>query len=513
MTNTFQQSERIGNNSNDTQQQLVYENMVLSQAALDANFVFVEWAKSARFRIIPQLLNGEVAIALDPNGQPEEYTNWKKEKKFSYRHMIGGWMQRCDIMGVYHNRQVTTLCTDVRGSEDGDTVKGGSPASVICDKVKWKAREQWYRNKQGIPFDETVPKHWIRWMDLDPERGNIIQAQGDKPDMRKFPFPSTNFMVQTLFWEKDGEALSGQVDANGAAIPAANVIFCMPSSGWKKFEIDICKRKKTNEALTPSNCHFGDFISEDAGQVLTTYKVDKTTYAVGIDYDAGICPLTVDQIAQWWRPWEELINVMTYEESIRELGKAMGEETVGYGLAGSAYEKWCPEEWLEKGRQIQRSYNKQEIEALLNTGIVGSQAATPQVGQAPAAQTTHQAGPVTTAPATTVDPNQQIPGLEQQTQRPNIQLPPQQSAGLPPQQEEAQQQTPQQAPVTGVANVANVANVSTRPPMESAEELKAKATSNTVVMPESVANADATQKVDEAQMSNALDNFKNNQGS
>jgi hypothetical protein len=493
----------MGHNSNETALDVVYEDMVLSKTALEANFVLVT-DKAARFRILPQLSedNSEVMLALDPEGEPEEYLpKGKKKKAYSYRHMIGNWMQRVDILRVYHNHTVTTLCTDVSTSRDGDVVKGGSPAQIITEKVKWKAREQHYRNRQGLPFDETVPKHWIRWVGLNPDSPEIRQSQSEHPDMSNYPFPSTNFMVQTLFWESGEEPLSGQRDENGNTVPAANVIFCIPKSAWKVFEIKIAQRRVNNQPLTPANCKFGDFITLENGQMLTTYKVDDTKYDLDVDYNTGAVPLTAEQVAKWWRPWRELINVMTYEDNILELGKVLGESTVGYGLLGSPYEKYCPTEWLEAGKLINRSYKKDELAAMAATGLTATQAATPQVGQAPA--TAHQA-------ATPAAAKQQAAPAAQNT---GIVLPPQPGAGTTPttspQPKLPEQQPAAAAPVTNVATVAVTAAPAGMPAMAPPEQLQQQ--SSGVAMPPEVATAggEAPVDVDKDKLAGALERFEN----
>jgi len=358
-----------------------------------------------RIRMLPELteVDGvwDEGCAINPSGDPED--------------LLGPTFFKAEMASVYKDGTRTEFFGNVNIPEDETKIGGWSATKTCLIQLRRKLGEQHYRLKRGMPISEDIPEDWLRWAEVNPKE----MPHGEHPRLRAIEAPFLKRLIQCFV------SVEASVSFGDGRWKEGVGVLALPASAYTVFEGHIKQRINPGEDLSPSNCMFGDYCSLAGGSLMQMdvfsppIEPGKKADPKQVKYSLSLVPNSVtpfrsEDVQGFWKPWEEILDLPTsYEEDVLRLGKILGNKEVGFGLRGSVYQRFVPEEWLELAKDIAPGLKKEEMDALQRTGTTPAQAAAPVIpsnfqpttpapapspSAAPAPAPT-QAPPVATTPA------------------------------------------------------------------------------------------------------------------
>ena len=320
-------------------------------------------------RLFPPVVDGEVWGVLNPDTTEEMPLRSRLSDIFLDIEMV----QRAGGLGGKGIE--TDMITSVLKTDEGTEAPKSfyTPYREFVWRLRTKIEEQFTRAKAGLPQD--IPRHWFKYRDQGgfkpgvkfgrmpyPQgRGNTDKDTGEKrPDL---------YMVQCLALHING---TSRKDDKGKVRWQGPCIFVIPASAAADFFDRLTSRKNEDEPLGPKNNDFGDCISLKDGCTIKLKKLQDNKYVLRTGREIKVSKEMVERV---YRPWDELINIPTVEDSIKWIAEAYGDPAmVDYAFrevddnpkCGRWYE-WVPEEWKGLADNIAEPLSKEALQELIKT--------------------------------------------------------------------------------------------------------------------------------------------------
>ena len=297
-------------------------------------------ANVTRFRIIPAIEDGQELAPLNPEATVET----------PLQETIGEVFYVAEIVNMLGSKRLTYISA-ANADASGVAPPGDwSPTRITVHNLRKKIEEQIKRKARHLPTD--IPKAWY----------NL--AEGKYP-FSALPYPNELFLVQCMAIEVNGHKRKN-LETNKPEW-VAPAILALPSSATTHF-FDAIRSKATDGPLSTDNNLFGDFCTCDKGCLLQVKKMLKkaqqtsgSSFTYGI-YKQQLLPLAVNKAASLWKPWETILRIPTVEQTIQWLFIALGAEAVAFGLRGTPYEGYIPEECQGTADSIKDPVSDEDLE-------------------------------------------------------------------------------------------------------------------------------------------------------
>jgi len=293
----------------------------------DSGYVWLQnWltdlSNVTRFRILPAMEEGQELTPLNPEATSET----------PLQEIIGEVFYVAEIVNMLGSKRLTYISA-ANADAAGEAPPGDwSPTRVTVHNLRKKIEEQIKRKGRHLPTD--IPKAWFSL------------AEGKFP-FSALPYPNELFLVQCMAIEVNGHTRKNlQTNAIEWIAPA---VLALPSSATTHF-LDAIKTRAAEGPLSTENNLFGDFCTCKGGHLLQLKKMTKKaqkTSGGSFTYDLykqQQLPLDAAKAAAMWKPWEDILRVPTVEQTIQWLLTALGPEALDFGLRGTPYENYVPDD-------------------------------------------------------------------------------------------------------------------------------------------------------------------------
>jgi hypothetical protein len=283
--------------------------------------------------------NGKEEVTLNPDGSSDA-----KEEA------LGQAFVSLEICNFYKGGRHSFISNVKEEDREGRPAPGGqSPAHKFMRRLRYKLWEQITKKERGYKLD--VPEHWLAW-----HENNIVTD------------PQVQYAVQCMAKEINGEI---RLNMKKEAEWIAPAVFLIPSSAFKTFSPKITERRDPNKPLSLTNNRFGDFCSCSGGHLLRLVKyvtkVGKQGMGSGTVYDLLLddpCPLDVETAAQYVRPWEEILNIPTVEDTIEILANCFEPVALDFAFRGTPYHRYLDATYAGLADTIAEALKPEEIKGM-----------------------------------------------------------------------------------------------------------------------------------------------------
>jgi len=341
---------------------------------------YLKDGNTTRFRIVPAFdpETGEEELALNPEATPD----------MEFEDIFGPVIFKAEVTDAIGTNNATFISGVSHDRAGNPVTDGWSPTKVMLRRLRYKLEEAEILQSAGRTSD--IPQEWRRWL----RRAN-----------RMTKLPSELLLMQVMVCEYNGEVKqdlkSGETDW---IFPACIAI---PRTAQPTFLTDAKTKENLSKDLSASNNLFGDFCSVAGGHNIMLRKLapekedDKNTYNLRL---VELQALDEEEARDISMPWEEMVHIPTVEDTIEWLVESFDGTAVDFGLRGSSYEQYIPEECIGSASMIADCVNLKDLRAQLAGGTSqGGGAATPPAyappgGAAPAGRVRPAAVPRSVLP-------------------------------------------------------------------------------------------------------------------
>jgi hypothetical protein len=309
-------------------------------------------SSTTQFRILP---------SFDSNGN-EEFPYYPDGDISAPKSCLANAFANMEVLHFYQNGVTYDFVTSIQEADNKGALVppfSKTPAKCIFDSMGWVMFAQNILLKKG--YDSEIPDRWMNYLKYE-----------------TFSFKPTTFvMAQCLVTRFNGEPT---VDANKK--PVLFGVFGIPTNAEGNFLKTVVTKVEPEEPLSWDNIpsHF-DIVRLDNGFLLTLSRADNSqglTYKGKPKAEYSITPVkkypvSKDLATSIVKPWTEVFNVPTLEDSIARMLDLFGPEVVDYGLQKTPYIKYLSSEYVGSSTDFKFSFTgkkKAVLEAIPNKAPV-----------------------------------------------------------------------------------------------------------------------------------------------
>jgi hypothetical protein len=259
------------------------------------------------------------------------------------------------VGGLDGQGMTTDMITSVF-DDNGAAIGGFTPYRSFVFRLREKISEQLVLAAAGETTD--IPNTWFRYKNEGGKRGRewslLSWPYGGGSRRRDTEEASVDpYLVQCIALYINGaerkDPETGKLRRQGPCV------FALPMSGAPAFFDALLTPLDADAPVSYVNNQFGDCFSLTQGRVLQLKKLPakangSSDYVLRLGMQE---PLTLAQVTAMYRPWSELVNLPSPEESIRWIAEAFGDpvmvdyafrEVPGDKRSGK-WAQYIPEEW------------------------------------------------------------------------------------------------------------------------------------------------------------------------
>lgn len=292
----------------------------------DSNFLYIpnklsksqegEEDNKTEIRMLPYIDGtGEVWDPLHPEGTVKEMDD-----------SLGIAFCKAELLQFFKGGMYTLLTTVKDEDREGNPVNGPTPWSKFMRRMDFKMAEVKSQLKQGGEIEPGI-KHWAGIKD------------------GTFSRPQELYFIQCL-----AKKINGDVKMkDGKPVPVGPAVFAIPRYIQTKTEffsqmLSIDDDAPEGAELSPETCVLGDFYSLEQGKPLRLSRIDQdsnTIYSMSLGKKAW--PLKTENVKKMVCPWDEILDVQSVEDSIKEISKLFEPRMLAYAFRNSTLAPYLKE--------------------------------------------------------------------------------------------------------------------------------------------------------------------------
>jgi len=330
---------------------------------------------STNMRILPSINEqGIEDIALNPAAT----------KDTEEEDLYGPFAANIEIVQGIGNKSFTYASGSFEDRAGNIVDEGWSVTKTVVHRILYKLLDSIALSKAGEPTD--IPPSWKQWME---------GVHGSNFRKFRLKMPTQLLCFQVIASSVDGVPC---VDSRGVACWSGPHVFSVPRSAIALFHENLSTRIDETKDLSMDNNLMGDICSLSGGRNMMLRKIVGQGTKDGEDGQAvynlmpvgPAFPLSAEYVQTMFKPWEDIIDLVTIEDAVEMLVATFDGIAVDYALRDTGYSEYIPDLYKGTSSGMERSMNRADREAYLaargirSTGSAAAVAAAPSLPSAPA---------------------------------------------------------------------------------------------------------------------------------